>query len=191
MTADRSARLSTLTATECLIPAGFRTVTLIGLSVVTVGLMVLLAIQGAPLTTETSPWGIVSLELAWSTSNADRVVESWSTLGDTPTRQILLDFPFLVFYPVCLSLWLSLMARGAKGWVATMGVLLSWGVLFSGPLDAIENLAMLKMLADQPTEILVKLSSISALLKFGLVLSVPTFAVAAGIARIFGSIKGR
>jgi hypothetical protein len=163
-------------ASEGLIPAGYRTATLIALSVVTVGLMVVLAIQGEPLTTDSAPWGIVSLELAWSATGADLVVDSWATVKDAAVVQILLDFPFLVVYPVCLSLWVSLMARGAKGWLATTGVLLSWGVLFSGPLDAIENLAMLKMLTDQPTEILVKVASISALLKFGLVLAVPGYA---------------
>lgn len=45
--------------------------------VLTIGCAVTLRMIDEPLCTAEAPWGIVSLELAWSSAGAGRILDSW------------------------------------------------------------------------------------------------------------------
>src|SRR5262245_60788664 len=98
--------------------------------------------QGAPLRTIAVPYGIGSLELAWTNERAQAIITSWQDKVDVARGQLHWDFGLLVVYPLVLSLACALTnARDTLG--SGLGTVLSWGTLATGPLDAIENVALL------------------------------------------------
>lgn len=165
-------------STEFLLKNEHRRHVLCASGFLTFGMMVVLIVQGRSLTTGAAPCGIVSLELAGSTVNAEAILRSWSSIVETAQWQIVLDFPFLVFYSVFLSFLTALLSRGRQTVLTTFGAGFSWAVLAAAPLDATENLAMLGMLSHGPSPVLVKLATFCAIPKFALILGVPVFAAA-------------
>ncbi|WP_157633725.1 hypothetical protein [Thioflavicoccus mobilis] len=163
-------------STEQLLPEKVRTAMLVFMAIGAAFFMIVLAVQGSVLKTPEAPWGIVSLELAWSTVKAEAILGSWSDVTNSAQQQIFLDFPFIVFYSLSLSLFVAFLSRGRESPLTRFGAKLSWVVLMSAPLDVCENLAMLFMLSREPTNALVLTSSVCAALKFALVLSVFVFA---------------
>ncbi len=95
--------------------------------------------QGKPLRTSAAPEGILSYEFAWSKTKAEAILASWDSLKETARQQLLIDFGFLVFYPLTLSLACAMLAGSAFNKMAAVGVFISWAVLLAGLLDATEN----------------------------------------------------
>jgi hypothetical protein len=119
---------------------------LIVLLALSLGFFGALTVQGRPLFTPAAPLGILSYEFAWNHSRADEILRSWSPLVDTARRQLWLDFPFLTVYPLLLSLAVSMAPAPASGRGSRARALISWAVLAAGPLDAAENIFLLRML---------------------------------------------
>jgi len=130
---------------------------------------------GAPLTTETAPYGIASFELAGDLATAQAMVESWGEQGRLCAGiQLGLDYLFLVAYATCIALgctlvstWLT--ARAAR--MARLGVALAWGALLSGALDAVENWALVRVLIDSESAAMPVVAWWCAVPKFLLVLA--------------------
>jgi len=142
-----------------------------GLVLVTVGVAYALGQQGKPLTTNTLPNGILEIELPWSTQRAAEVVALWKQEGLLPVarKQVYADFLFLLLYPLALSFACAWLAGSAPGTLGLLGILVAWGVLLASPLDAIENLAILRMLSGSQRAPLPQIATIAATLKFTLV----------------------
>jgi hypothetical protein len=101
-------------------------------------------------------------------------------LGEAARAQTWVDFAYLAVYAPTLALAAGLaFGPWAKrsAWLGWLGVLLSWGALAAGALDVIENIAMLRMLADAPSDAMASLARICALGKFALILSAVTYAL--------------
>ncbi|HQR35966.1 MAG TPA: hypothetical protein PLK30_24800, partial [Blastocatellia bacterium] len=122
----------------------------------------LLTCQGKPLRTSAAPSGILSYEFAWTKPQADSILTSWASMKETARQQLLLDFGFLVFYPLTLSLACAMLAGSAFNKMAVVGAFLSWAVLLAGPLDAVENLSLLRMLGTGGSEFLARLAGVCA-----------------------------
>lgn len=131
--------------------------------------MNLLRQQGAPLL-ESLPLGIVSLELPATPARADAMV---AALGDRAraiaVRQVQLDFVFLLLYPLALAMALVRLAPLAAGRVGRICAALARRVWIAGLLDAIENLALLRMLAGATGSPWPQLSTACATVKFTIV----------------------
>jgi len=147
-------------------------------------LMTLLWDQGAPLSNRVAPSGIVSLELAWSSHNADRIIKSWSRIHQTAICQVKLDFPFIVSYALALlffGLWASGRARqNHSPRLARAAELAAWGGLLAGAFDILEDVGLLLMLNGRSTSVLAIGTSLCAVVKFVLIgvgLVVPTLAL--------------
>lgn len=117
---------------------------------VAAALMVVMQLLGAPLKTADAPAGIVSYELAGKASESQRILASW----DVGTRasaglNLGLDYLFIVSYAAAIGMGCSLLAgsiRKRARALAWVGIVLAWGQLFAGALDALENAALLRLL---------------------------------------------
>ncbi len=145
--------------------------------------------QGKPLRTSAAPGGILSYEFAWTKPKADTILTSWVEIKGTARQQLLIDFGFLVFYPLALSLACAMLAGSAFNNMAVVGVFISWAVLLAGPLDAVENLALLRMLDTGGSDFLARLAGFCAGVKFAFVYSSLGYLVLQGLATLLAKLR--
>jgi len=145
------------------------------LFVATLVVMIALQVIGAPLQTEAAPGGIVTFEFAGDVATARHIIESWqgATLASTGLS-LGLDFLFLLLYGAaismaCVGLAERLMMRHSR--FAALGVALAWGAWLASLLDAIENLALIRLLLGDFNAIWPPLAYGCAAVKFALVLA--------------------
>ena len=137
----------------------------------------LLAAQGRPLK-RVLDRGILTLEMPWTAIRAARVVRRLSKANLLPAArlQVLLDFGFLLVYPVAIFSTYDLLtnqyaAQSAgtpslmRGWLLPVG----YGLAAAAAFDAIENIAMLCMLSRKTRPCWPKIASVCAVSKFLLV----------------------
>jgi hypothetical protein len=149
-----------------LMPPPYRRVLLAVCLAGSAGLMLVLTLQGMPLRSRAAPLGVVSFELAWTQDRAEQILESWRGLERTAERQLLIDFGFLIVYPILLSLGCAMLSETAAKPLPAAGVCISWAVLAAGPLDALENIALLQILRHEATAALAQTAAGCASLKF-------------------------
>jgi hypothetical protein len=159
------------------------------LIIATVLLAIKLMGQGQPLRTTAAPSGILSYEFAWNRSQAELILRSWDSIQGTAKRQLVLDFGFLIVYPLLLSLACAMLAESPFNQMAAVGIFISWAMLAAGPLDAVENLALLRMLSLGASESLARLAGLCAGLKFLLVYSSLGYIVLQGLGILVGKIR--
>lgn len=161
-----------------IVPA-MRPAALLVLIVLTTALSIWLTVLGAPLATEAAPDGIVSFELARSAEASARVLASW----DAPAREAAMlvqgvDFLFLLAYPAFFSLAAVQLGRRLGVPWQRLGVRLAWAVWLAAPLDAIENLALIRQLERGASEGAALFAWACALPKFALVCLLAGFVLA-------------
>ena len=125
---------------------------------------------------ERLPRGILSVEVPWTPVNAKRIHDLLGPEGLAAARkQTKFDFVFLILYSLALSFACTLIATSLPGNLQTAGVMLAWAVLAAGATDAVENVAMLRMLDGRTNTPWPQLSTICAFVKFTIVLSALAF----------------
>ena len=98
--------------------------------------------------------GIIPFELAGSPERSRRIMETWGADGQRAARlSLLLDYPFLVSYSgaqvaLCAAASDALASRGA-GPLAAGGRLIAPAQIAAGAFDAVENAALLAILAGR------------------------------------------
>lgn len=98
--------------------------------------------------------GIIPFELAGTQERAERIMRRWGDAGAAAARRsLILDYPFLVVYSslqavACNAASDSMRRRGWR-MLAAAGAPLAWGQLAAGGFDAIENAALLAILAGR------------------------------------------
>ena len=101
------------------------------------------------------------------------MLEAWGSQGRrTADRSLRLDFLFLAAYAPGLALLCAAAsdrARAARSRLAPAGAVLAWGQLAAGALDAIENLALLRVLGGSSAGVWPALAAACAWPKFALV----------------------
>ena len=153
------------------IPSSYLWMVVMGLVIITVGVSYGLSRQGKPLSTDKIHNGILAIEAPWSTERASEVVASWQQKGllRIARKQVYYDFLFLALYPLALSILCAWLAGSLPEKWGLLGILVSWGVLLAGPLDAIENIAILRMLGGSQETPVPQIATIAAAVKFTLV----------------------
>ena len=97
---------------------------------------------------------ILDIELMRTSENAGQQVALLGSSGvDAAQMSIYLDFPFLVLYALALSAACAVLAaraaeRGASS-LAAAGRLMAWAAPVAAALDAVENVALLRVLDGQ------------------------------------------
>lgn len=156
---------------------------LLVLAPIAVAMMFVLASLDASLRTPVSPAGIVGFELAGDRASAGRILDAWGSQGRrAAARSLRLDFVFLAAYAPGLALLCASAADRAaslRSRLSAPGAWLAWGQLAAGGLDAIENLALLRLLGGAPGTAWPALAAACAWPKFAL--------VGAGLAYLAGS----
>jgi hypothetical protein len=153
------------------------------LAAISLALMLVLSSLDARLRTPASPNGIVSFELAGDRETAARILAAWGPAGRAyAVRSLHLDFWFLASYAPALALLCAAAAERASGArLAAAGVALSWGQLAAGSLDAIENFALLRVLAAPTPGAWPALAAACAWPKFILVSAGLLYAISSGL----------
>jgi hypothetical protein len=154
--------------------------------------MVVLTKQGRALRNDVAREGVVSFELAWSRSCAEAIIGSWRERGleSTARRQICIDFGFLALYPLVLSLGCAMLAEASTVSLPAVGIFISWAVLLAGPLDATENIALLRMLSNGASTAWAQTAAWCASVKFLLVFSALGFLVLQGLGALASWLSG-
>lgn len=142
-------------------------------------LLVLLNLLGQPLITSTSPYGIVSFELAHNPDQATAILASWDpTTKLRAAFSLGLDFLFIPLYSLTLTitcLWAARFRREKRrfpSWLVMIGmpgIPLAWGQLGAGVLDIFENLALVRMLLGAVSAPWPQFASVCAYTKFTLI----------------------
>lgn len=102
--------------------------------------------------TRTGGPGIIPFELAGTTERAERIMQRWGHAGAAAARRsLILDHPFLVAYAslhaIACNAASDSMRRRRLSVLAAAGAPLAWGHLAAGGFNAIENAALLAILA--------------------------------------------
>ncbi len=158
--------------------------TLLALTVLTGAV---LRLVDRPLTSDAVPRGIVSFELAGSQERAGEVLSIWEEANVLRYSGLSLglDFVFLLFYAGAIGLGALLAGRALRRrskWWWTGAVLSAWAAVLAAGLDAIENMALIRMLLGATGSLWPAVAWWTAVPKFALVAAGFLFAVAAWIA---------
>ncbi len=154
---------------------------------VALALWVFLVIQDSQIKDSGGP-GIISFEVAGTEDRALEILEEWGEAGRDDARvSLLVDFPYLIAYSIFLAVGCTIAAErfGRRGMerLAGVGPLLGWSMFLAAALDAIENVAMLRVIDGHTT----------TWPGVALYAAIPKFAIAAlGIAYVIaGALLGR
>jgi hypothetical protein len=137
-----------------------------GLSAVAALLFAAVVVTDAEL--KAAGYGIVRLQLAATAGTAQTILDAWRGAGalDGAWLNTQIDFAFLLAYPPAFALACRELARRRH---SRFGVRLSIAVLACTPLDALENLALMHMLAHGASDVAAGLATACAVPKFALV----------------------
>jgi len=167
-----------------LAPADLRRSAL-ALTLLTLATMVALRLLDAPLRTDAAPLGIVSFELAGGRAEAAAIIASWGTEGRVYAGLSLgLDYLFLFAYAGAIALgcvWVARrLAQGSRAWLR-LGLTLAWALPLAAALDALENLALIRVLLGGTGDLWPRVALLCALPKFAIVLAGLVYLLVGGI----------
>lgn len=155
----------------------------------TVLFYIVLTIHDRPL----APYTIVSLELAFTPARAAAMFAAWGEAGLRIARQsLLIDFGFMPAYALALGGLVLAEAQLAAGRMQTWGLRLAAAPFVAVLFDAVENIALLVVLAQpaSPSAGLLMLAGVCALIKFGLLLAAFAYIAAASVGRLRRATRG-
>lgn len=138
----------------------------------TLALLAVMSLVGAPLNTPAAPAGIISFELAGTLERSQAMMDSW----DARARMLAafglgFDYVFMLAYASLFALAVSLAGRAlaAAGFpLAGAAVPLSRAQWLAAGLDALENIALAVLLLGAPAEPWPLIAAVCAGVKFGL-----------------------
>ncbi|UVT16047.1 MAG: hypothetical protein H8K04_00315 [Nitrospira sp.] len=159
----------------------YRWYLLAALLISTAVLMGKLASQGKSLITDAAPRGMLSFQFSWNESGAKNILNSWEHLKAKARDQLFLDYVFLAIYPLFLSLTCGMLANTPGNEWVTLGAFLSWLILLAGPLDAVENYALLEMIRSGASEGMAKVAGWCSGFKFAFVLLALSYIVVTAV----------
>jgi len=132
-----------------------------------------ISILDGPLKTPAAPNGIVSFELAGSQNRAQEILASWGNKSRIYAGLSLgLDYLFLFSYAALIALGCILLAehRVIGATFSRLGIILSWAQFGAAALDAMENYALIQILAGAKEEVWAAMALWCAVPKFIIVL---------------------
>jgi hypothetical protein len=138
---------------------------------------IVISIQGASLTTPSTPKGILDLEFAYNTVRANAVVNAWTATSGTDNvfrakMNTCIDFAYLFFYSLFFFHACKLLAASFSGFLGITGHLLAKGALAAGILDILENTGMLLTLTGHLSKYTTLLTFIFSISKWALVITI-------------------
>ncbi|MHA1458351.1 MAG: hypothetical protein ACTSQR_01675 [Promethearchaeota archaeon] len=150
---------------------------LILLIIAAIGIIILLAINMLvfePLAQTAYYYGILDFEFAWTKDQILIIFTEWAGVGmDLQTNGVYWDFLYIIGYTVPLFALILLFTRKLSGRIVDIGLYMSLVPFIAGIFDIVENINLLIMLNDSPdfASFVPLIASVSALIKFGLLLA--------------------
>jgi hypothetical protein len=149
-------------------------------------MMVTLQVVGTPLQTDTAPSGIVSFELAGDLPTAQAILASWDQTTQIHAALSLgADYLFMLAYAAAIGLACVLVARNwavRSPALAALGAVLAWAQWGAAALDALENVALIRLLLGSTREIWPAMARWCAIPKFALVAAGLLYAILGALA---------
>ncbi len=151
-------------------------------------LMVILYIQGMPMQTPAAPSGIVSFELAGTLEKAQQILASWDINARLSAAFSLgLDYLFMPAYSTAIGL--ACVMAGAvlqkRRWpLAGLAPILAWGAWLAALFDAVENVALARLLFGALVSPWPEIARGCAVFKFALVIAGLIYALLGFIASL-------
>ena len=140
----------------------------------TLSIMAILYMVGKPLENRQAPYGIISFELAGTVSQVSEILSSWDANARIQAGFSLgFDYLYMVFYSITIALACVWAGKdlGKRGPILfVIGILLAWGQFLAAGIDAVENLALTKMLFGVVQVPWPEVARVCALVKFSLIL---------------------
>lgn len=141
-----------------------------------------------PLTNEVVPNGIISFELAKDIETSKKILNSWDIYARTSAGMSMgLDFLFLIVYASFIALLIHKLNESL--WRHTViykiGILLIYGIFIAAFFDAIENVALIKLLLGDLDQYWSSIAFYFASMKFVLLILGILFIVLSLIMKIF------
>jgi hypothetical protein len=112
-------------------------------------LMIVVMIKtGKPLKTAATPHGILNLEFACNSQQANDVIKAWQVDGkmEAAKKNTQYDFNFILFYTLFLTFGCRMVGKRFEGRIQKIGMILSGCAIAAGLLDVMENFGMLQTL---------------------------------------------
>ena len=153
------------------IPGTARKKVFFALLVLTLGLFGVFRYLDGPLRVPDAPNGIVSYELAGTPEKADSIIQAWDARARLFAAFGLgIDYLFMPAYALTISLGVLMVLRKRSGWFAKLGAYVGWGALLAALFDAVENIALWRLLSGTATPFCPRVASIAATIKFSLII---------------------
>ena len=125
------------------------------------------------LTNEVASYGIISFELAESVDRSIEIMNSWDPRARIFAGLSLgFDYLFLLIYTLFISLMVHKLNE--RLWAGKpfhyLGIIILWGMFFAAIFDALENLALIKLLTGSHEQLWSSVAFYFAFIKFFLVI---------------------
>ena len=136
-------------------------------------LLLVMQVLDGLLKTEAAPRGIISYEMAQTPMVAQGILASWSQEAKIHAAFSLgIDYLFMLVYAffiglACVQLGRGLSTRWPKRGMA--GLVLAWGQVLAAVCDAVENLALFRLLIGSTLEMWSLVAWSCAVIKFSLI----------------------
>ncbi|MBU0512255.1 MAG: hypothetical protein KKD28_05190 [Chloroflexi bacterium] len=155
----------------------------------TVLIMLVFGVTGAPMNTEAAPYGVISFEVAGSVARAGQILASWDAVArERAAFGLGLDFLFIPVYALTISLGCVMAADVLRrhAWpLASPGAVLIWGVFLAALLDVIENIALTITLFGSVLSPWPQIAQWCAVPKFALLFLGLVYALFGAVVRLF------
>ena len=163
-----------------------RQISFLPLFILTLFVMVVMNLVGAPLTTTTAPAGIVSYELAGSVEKTTEIINSWDLNAQLHAAFSLgFDFIFILLYILTIMFacsWAGERISVAYWPMAHAAKIVGAGILVAGIFDMVENANLIKILFGPISALYPQIAALCAVIKFFLVGIGLLYAIYGGIA---------
>ncbi|MBD3212842.1 MAG: hypothetical protein GF311_09560 [Candidatus Lokiarchaeota archaeon] len=147
-----------------------------------------------PLSKLVSTYNVLDFEFAWTTDRIAVIFSSWGTVGiEAQTLGVYWDFLYIFGYGFFISGCILFVSRNLNGKIQKIGLYTTILPLIAGIFDLIENINLLIMLQNPAnfSPIVPFIASITALIKFSLLILGIGFFFIALILLLIGIIKSR
>jgi hypothetical protein len=165
------------------------------LLILTILIMALMNVIGAPLITSAAPNGIISFELAFSPAHAQQMISSWSPDAQLRASFIQgLDFLFPLVYSIALGfgcLLTSSLLRSRGKPLSLFGRVIAWGLILAALCDYIENIALATELFGRVQSPFPEIAGICAVIKFTIILVAIVFIIFGLVMRLVSRVEAQ
>lgn len=140
------------------------------LFILTIGMSIVLQIQGSDLKTPAAPNGIIGLELSFTQEKASAIAQEWKNdLKKVFHINMILDYLYILIYGAFFFFSCRYFAS-RRTIPSSRGNYIAIAVLLAMLFDCLENVLMIVSINDAPNNTITLLTACFAILKFSIII---------------------